>query len=231
MFAIFIFEPSAPERFLPMLPFLLLTLAAGWTPRRPGETEPPRWNWAPWVGAALLAAVVPVNAPAFIGPGNSNDRLAVAQLRDFTRTAAPGDLLVSVLIREPVTVLLEQKPFNPVCRGLDVATSQVFGTVGRSANWRVDFARRVLAQWALNKDVWITKWALRNGPPAEMGWVEGDDPLVRWREIPAFFEQFEFDKSTELPDGFEWFAQSGKNRAILDNMAKGDFAPAPEPKE
>ena len=231
VFAIFLFEPSSPERFLPMLPFLLLTLAAGWTPRRPEDTEPPGWKWAPWLGAALLAAVVPVNAAAFIGSGNSQDRLAVAQLRDFTRMAAPGDLLVSVLIREPVTVLLEQKPFNPICRGLDVPTSQVFGTVGRSAHWRADFSRRVLAQWTLNKDVWITKWALRDRPPAEMGWVERDDPLVRWREIPAFFEQFDFDRSTELPDGFERFARSEKNRGILDNMAADDVAPTPERKE
>jgi len=230
VFAIFLFEPSSPERFLPMLPFLLLTLAAAWTPRRAGETEPSGWRWAPWVGGALLAAVVPINAPAFIGPGNFQDKLAMAQLRDFTRTAAPGDLLVSVLIHEPVTVLIEQKPFNPVCRGLDVPTSQVFGTVGQSAHWRMDMARRVLAQWALNKDVWITKWAMRHSPPSEMGWVEGDDPVVRWREIPAFFEQFDFDRSTVLPDGFERFARSGKNREILENTAKRDISSTPQRK-
>jgi hypothetical protein len=231
VFAIFLFEPSSPERFLPMLPFLLLTVAAGWTARRPEETPSPRWRWLPWASAVMLAAVVPVNAPAFIGTGNSQDRLAVAELHDFTRSAAPGDLLVSVLIREPVTVLIEQKPFNPACRDLDVRTTQVFGTVGRSAMWREDWARHVLAQWALNKDVWITKWAMRDRPPAEMGWVEGDDPLVRWREIPAFFEQFDFDRSTELTDGFERLARSGKNREILDNIAKGDISRVREGKE
>jgi hypothetical protein len=63
-----------------------------------------------------------------------------------------------------------------------------------------------------------------------MGWVEGDDPAVRWREIPAFFEQFDFDRSTELPDGFERFARSGKNREILENLAKRDISSTPQQK-
>jgi len=30
VFAVFLFEPSSPERFLPGLPFLLFAMAAGW---------------------------------------------------------------------------------------------------------------------------------------------------------------------------------------------------------
>jgi hypothetical protein len=222
MFAIFLFEPSSPERFLPVLPFLLLTLAASWKPQGSGETKIPGGKWAPWVGGALLAALIPINARAFIGSGTQQDRLAIAQLRDFSQAAAPGDLLVSVLIREPVNVLIEQQPFNPVRRGLDVATYQVFGTVGQWASWRTDLARHVLAQWESHKDAWITKWAMRDRPPAPMGWVEGDDPTVRWREIPEFFEQFDFDRSTPLPDGFERMARSERNREIVESLLSGD---------
>ncbi len=226
-FAIFLFEPSSPERFLPVLPFVLLTLAAAWAPPPAGETRIQGHAWAPWAAAALLAAIVPVNASAFIAPGNFEDRLALAQLRDFKSAAAPGDVLISVLGHEPVTALIEQKPFNPVCRGAEVVTAQVFGPVGKTAKWREETARRVLAEWASNKGVWITKWALRDRPPAEMGWVEGDDPAVHWREVPAFFGQFEFDRSTELQEGFERFAHSAKNREMLESAARRDGSPAP----
>lgn len=222
VFAIFLFEPSAPERFLPVLPFLVLTLAASWRPGNPGEATNSGRPWALWASGALLAAVIPINAPAFIGEGVSQERLGVVQLQDFSKAAAPKDLLVSVLIREPVTVLLEQKPFHPVCRGLEVETYQVFGKVGPPVEWRTNLARHVLAHWGIHKDVWITKWAMRDRPPAAMGWVEGDDPAVHWREIPELFERLDFDRSTGLADGFVRLAHSEKNREILENLIKSD---------
>ncbi len=226
-FAIFLFEPSAPERFLPVLPFLLLTLAGAWKMHNQGEMNNASRNWAPWVGGALLAALVTINAPAFVGPGTLQDQMGLAQLRDFSQAAAPGDLLVSVQIREPVTVLIEQKPFDPVCRGLDIATYQVFGNPGLSENWRSQLTTRILEHWEIHKDVWITKWAMRDRPPAAMGWVEGDDPAVRWREIPKFFERFDFDRSTNLPDGFQRIARSKKNQEILKNPQNYDASKGP----
>ena len=214
-FAIFLFEPSSPERFLPVLPFLLLTAAAGCSGEGTGK-----WKWTQWAPAAMLLSVVPVNASAFLGSGTTH-QLAAAQLEDFARSAAPGDLLVSIVIREPVTVLIEQQPFDPLLRGLNIPTYQVLGNTGLSRLWRKELARRVLAQWTAGSDVWITKWGLQERPAAELGWVEGDDPDVRWHDVPAFLSQLEFDSSTARPDGFVRLARSDRNRAMLGPLANG----------
>lgn len=82
-----------------------------------------------------------------------------------------------------------------------------------------ELSRLVLRTWSNQHEVWITKWALLDSPPNAMEWVEGDDPVVRWRDIPTYFRQFDFDRSTARPDGFLRLAGSAKNRTLLEGAA------------
>lgn len=134
-FAIFLFEPSSPERFLPMLPFVLLTFAIAWRSLDAG----PIGKMAVWAASVLLLSAVAANAPAMAGLRSNQQRMVESQLHDFLQSAAPGDALVSVMQKEPVTLFLEQRPFDPAHRGIDVPTFQVLGTQGSWGTWRESF--------------------------------------------------------------------------------------------
>ena len=90
LFAVFVFEPSSPERFLPALPFLILALAAGWN-------APGGFPVAVARGVVcLFALLLPVlNWPTFSGSFSFTTQQARAQLYDFRSHAQRDDVLAS----------------------------------------------------------------------------------------------------------------------------------------
>jgi hypothetical protein len=100
-FALVLLEPSSPERFLPVLPFMLLTMAAGW--QGAGRS----------VVAGFAMALPLLNGPAFIEawPRTSDD--VAAQMQDVTSHASPRDLVVTVTFADPMAQWMEQRVFHP----------------------------------------------------------------------------------------------------------------------
>ena len=217
LFAIVLFEPSSPERFLPVLPFLLLACAAGW--RGPLR----------WVAGGVMAALPVINAPVFIEAFSPEQQSTFAQIEDYDRHAAPADLLVTVTFSDPLPQWLEQRIYHRSMRNRVVPTWQLIEvSTGRAQGWKERFATRVLRQWdGAKADVWIRQGALRGQPDEILRWVEGDNPALRWADVPAFLNLFDYDRRTELPVGFSRLARSEKNRRILEPLAAigGDQAP------
>jgi hypothetical protein len=215
--AILVFEPSSPERFLPVLPFLLLSTAAGWDSR---------WRLArfPRMAVCLFAVLLPAaNFPSFVGASSRVHQQLVTQLTEFRGSATPGDAVISVTMAEPLEQLI-QRPFDPLNRAGELhtlwAVDVMSGAAG--AQWASRVARFALASWDNGEAVWVEKAALAGAPADRLLWVEGDNPNVHWRDVPSFFRTFEFDKDSGGTDGFLRLSRSAGNEARLAGLAKTD---------
>jgi len=208
-FAIVLFEPSSAERFLPLLPFLFLSIvAASQHPSKLGRTV-----------LALLLISIPISnlPPAF---SFKREHPAEPQLRDFRRFAQGGDVMVTATHRDPLVNLVEQHPFLSVNRAGAPASYQLIEVASsRAALWREDFARKVLASWP-NQHVWIQLGMLDARPPAALGWVEGDNPSIHWKDILDFFAELDLDLRTAERNGFARLARSAANSQVLEALAK-----------
>ena len=207
---IVMFEPSSPERLLPVLPFLLLVLAAGWNSR---------WRRAGLLRLAVGAisvVIVAVNLVAFEPALSAEYRQAKAQVKDLREFARHDDDMVAMTPVEPVIVWVSGHPFDRAARTgvlrVDWAVNPIDGDV---ANWSNRFAKRALDSWNCGWEVWVEKSALGSRPNAGSLWVEGDNPVIHWRDIPAFFGGFDFDIQTRRPDGFMRLAHTPQNQSRL----------------
>jgi hypothetical protein len=212
IFAVFLFEPSSPERFLPVLPFLLLALCAGWD--SPGRT-------APILRAAVIAfaIVLPaINWPTFAGSFSPEIRRVHTQIADFRAHAQPRDVLVAVSAYEPLFEALVN-PLDPIRRPGDISAHALINVSGSEATqWRSRFARLALDSWREGREVWIVKSAMADRPESRSLWVEGDNPAVHWPDVPQFLRTLEFDGQTPSADGFVKLRRSAAVLERLDGL-------------
>lgn len=208
LFAVFLFEPSSTERFLPAFPFLFLIFALALDQR-----QAPRWLSFPVI---LLLVAFPLNNLLQAGRLGSEDRVSrtARRIAVLESSAKPGALVFAVTFQDdiyripalrPLDRRLAPKPFL-VTDTLEVASA-------RMEDWRGEFIRKTLAQWDAGQEVWIAERHLASRPDAEWLWVEGDDPRIRWRNLGEFFKDLEYDANAGAGrDGFLRVANSEANR-------------------
>lgn len=209
-FAVALYEPSSPERFLPVLPFFLLALAAAWE-ADPGKARATRMT------AMVFAALLPVmNGPTMLAGSAAESNGAQVRLAEFRRYAGRDDLLMPLVLTDPLVSFYNLAPFDPVNRPRPISMAPIIiAAMADTGDWRRRFGERVLERWREGADAWITKAALTDRPPASTYWVEGDDPRVRWRQIPEFLRRLEYDWETPGGDGFRRIRHSAANEAVL----------------
>ncbi len=209
-FALALFEPSSPERFLPILPFLLLALAAAWEAE--GKTAR-----AARVTAIVFVALLPVmNIPTMLAGSAAKSGRIEARLEEFRRFAGREDLLMTTLLTDPLTSFYNVVPFDRVNFPKPIRMEPIITVaMANTGDWRRKFAECVLEAWQGGAGAWIAKAALADRPPASTDWVEGDDPRVHWRELPEFLRRLEYDRETPDVDGFRRIRHSAANEAAL----------------
>ena len=208
LFAMALFEPSSPERFLPILPFLLLALAAGWEAAKARATR---------MAAIVFVALLPIiNGPAMLAGGATEGRRSKERLEEFRRYAGPGDLLTEPVLTDALQTFCNVAPFDPVNFPRPIwMESIVTVAMANTADWRRRFGESVLDAWQRGAETWVTKAALADRPPASTYWVEGDDPRVHWRDLPDFLRRLDYDRETPDWDGFSRIRHSAQNEAAL----------------
>ena len=222
-FAIVLFEPSSPERFMPLLPFAGIAIAA--------VLEDARCHlFASACVAILLVSSVVVNLAQKETVGDARLAQAKARMEALNHVVQPGALVFVLTFNDDLSGLPAIRPLD---HSLLTSRFKVSDTVEiaslRMLRWRAEFAQRALEQWAGNHEVWISERLLASRPEARWGWVEGDDPRIRWAELPAAFSGFEFDaKVLAGNDGFLRVAESENNRRRLatDFAETGQKQPA-----
>jgi hypothetical protein len=215
LFAIGLFEPSSPERFLPVFAFAYLAFAI--------VVSNARRHRVPFaIVAILLLSTTLVNLTlnsAFAGGDHSADaRRRIEALRNRVQ---PGALVTVLTLNDDVYRLRLTRPLD---RSLTSARFRVVDAVvvanRNTPRWRGIFAEEALGWWARHREVWISERLLAQRPDAHWLWVEGDDRRVRWAELPAAFSQLETDMHMMRGmDGFLRVAQTAANRERLTNWA------------
>jgi hypothetical protein len=208
--AVVVFEPSSPERLLPVLPFLVMALSAGWRSS---------WRWAAPLRAGIGVFVIllaMLNFPNFEWRRSAGHRQAQAQADDFRKHAQAHDLMLVTTMSEPVVRLL-QTPFDPVNRLGAIRYSLILNPIDNkdAAAWRRIVAHTILRDWGLGNNVWVMSSVLFDRPNKGSLWTEGDNPAVHWRDVPAFFRTLEFDAETSAGNGFARLRRSPANRERL----------------
>jgi len=207
--ALVVFEPSSPERFLPVLPFLLLSIAAAWSGARASSS-----GRGAVIAVSAFALLLPLaNLRAFVSPDTGYHAQAAAQVAALHANASSSDAVYTVTMAEPLEDL-SLHPFDPLNRAQPASPNWIIdGMRSDLSQWRSRFARLVESDWAQARAVWVEKAALADAPPGSLDWVEGDEQTIRWRDVPAFFHELEFDRAIGGADGFLRLAPSAANQA------------------
>ncbi len=202
-FALFVFEPSSAERFLPAFPFLFGALGAVFAGR----------GWPAALAALLPAAMLVGNLAALGGAGTERRDEAAARLQ-----AVPAGSRVMLLslrdgIYQSANVAIFDRRLNDPRRPFTDVIE--IGSV-RAGSWRREFSRHARKAWEEGMEVWISERVWAERPAPEWQWVEGDDPAVRWVDLPVFFATLETDQAVLTGrDGFRRLKRSEGNQARL----------------
>jgi hypothetical protein len=161
-----------------------------------------------------------VNLSVFEPALSADYRQSEAQLKDLRQFARPQDAFVAMTQVEPIIEWVAGHPFdrnNRECAlQMDWAVSPMEAGVSR---WRNRLARRALEDWSHGWDVWVEKSAMADRPNEASLWVEGDNPAIHWRDLPAFFRGLDFDTQTRRADGFMRLAHTQANQSRLLQFA------------
>lgn len=210
-FAIFLFEPGSPERYLPLFPFLALVIAF--------VLDHETW---PAVRGLVAASLLAVSLAGIVQSRIATHRLDEVAVRRVTALKgglAPGSVLWVLTTLEDVYTFAINRPFHPLNRPHPLPVDDViFAGSDRQRLWREDFAATTLRAFNANAPVWLSSRLLAPRPEADWNWTEGDSPYVHWKDLPAFFSRLDFAEKSGGSDGFIRIADTTANRSLLSHL-------------
>jgi hypothetical protein len=196
-FAIFVFEPSSPERYLPMLPFLSLICGRILLdmPKQRRITQ----------GIITLTFVsLAISNCWSLSAGKSREldaaqRARIIELRPKMKTT---DLLVA-LPKDELLFFASRATYDDINRPVPITMLEAVVPATASVPlWRETLRKQIVETWQKGGDVWISTRFWSATPKPEWGWAEGDDKRVTWKQITEFFAPFKTDLSSGGMDGF-----------------------------
>jgi hypothetical protein len=212
VFAVLIFEPGSAERYLPAYPFLCLAVAFCLS----------RWRHdriAVIICGAFMSIAIMVNVAALWRSSVLRQHQHTAdRARGLANRVGPGGV-VALLQNDDLYYLTSSFPFDPIVRRTSLPVYEVIALATEGAReWRQHFARRSVQALGQRQNVWVSKRLLAAEPHSDWGWNEGDDPSISWKDLPPFFRCLEYSADVGGSDGFLEVADSGQNRAFLDQV-------------
>ncbi|HEY2842990.1 MAG TPA: hypothetical protein VGJ09_05040 [Bryobacteraceae bacterium] len=207
-FAIALFEPSTPSRFISLLPFWSLALATGYLAS--GATVLRR---AALIAIPSLAAFVNLWTLTVHNPCSG---ALAARFDQILKTAHPGDMAVAITGLDDLYFTADQCRMQPEEDSAGLIVRTLLETGNQSApQWRDSVAENASQVWGRGGDLWIPKRLLADTPAPTWNWTEGDNPALKWSDFPAWFRRFSFDADVGGPDGFLRLAHTPENSARL----------------
>jgi len=219
IFAVFLFEPGSPERYLPALPFLLASVA--WVLRDAGSTR----RFTQWMIAAFLVCVVLNNGYSFFRPLVSReDRISEQRVEGFRAGLPRGSAVVILTIQDPLDDVLNRSPFGKINQPRPLPVFDAIEDFS-AERWQARLAARFEETWSDGGEVWISKRLWSTKPRPEWFWVEGEVPQISWPQIPRFANLLQTDADSGGEDGFVRLAANVPNRQLLaDILARAPHA-------
>jgi len=210
VFAIFIFEAGAIERYLPLFPVIFLALAFALCSERTPRAV--KYLLLGYVAAATLS-----NLSVMAKPLLNRQKVKVeSRMKDLQPLLKPGSRVVTSHIQDDLTQYNQNFLFDPAnTANLTFTVLELNGA--RIPTWHSHIAQQIFPVWGRGDDVWLSKRLLNARPRPEWNWVEGDDPRVSWTHLYDYFKQFELGQAVGDEDGFALLLPTEKNKKILQN--------------
>ncbi|MES1261396.1 MAG: hypothetical protein ABUS49_06630 [Acidobacteriota bacterium] len=211
LFAVFLFEPSQAERYLPAAPFLVF--ATGWIFRDFARQR----RATQWIIAGFLVAVVLNSGYSFAAPrvesANKDSWSRIATLRS---RVTGNSVAVVATNQDELENFTSRSIFGAVNRPQLFRLYDVIDPASlRSLQWREEFATVVFGVWKDGGEVWISKRLWSSQPRPAWNWVEGDGPYGSWGDLFKFFSVMQTDADADGSDGFARLARNDANTAYL----------------
>jgi len=202
-----------PERYLALYPALFVALAFMMTslPRRVGAL----------VAMLVIAALAACNLPALSRTKAAAECAVLAsRLASIPHTPVHTAVVVTPHALDPIVEYRARCP--DVALDSSSQPPQVFGLVmphtEGADSWRASLAARAGRAWAAGNRLWVSRRAFAERPANSSDWTEGDDPAVRWRDFPAFFDQLDTGASVGGADGFVEIVPTSTNRRFMEQL-------------
>jgi len=211
VFAVFVFEPGSPERYLPAYPFVIV--AVGWVLRENGAAGRGR-RAAIWM---FLAAMAATNVYSMFGPRIAReDSAALSRIDQLLQKADRRDLVAVLNNHDSLSLTLNRALFCSANRPAPMRLYDIVEVSTKRAElWRQQFAEEALGAWEAGRAVWVSKRLWSRAPDPSWEWVEGDDAALRWKDLPEFFTKLTTDGDSGERDGFLRVGRSPENVAAL----------------
>jgi hypothetical protein len=209
LFAVTLFEPSSPERFLPVFPFAYFAFAL--------VLDKARHYVVPSAFIVILLAGTTVVNLAGNTSAGAPFRETTERFHALNSNVQPGAVVTVVTMADDLYARPNAHPLEKSVASSRFRVMDATVVASRAVlRWRAAFAERTLEQWAQNREMWFSERLLALKPEARWLWVEGDDPRIHWPELPSAFGQLETDRKIEAGgDGFLRVAQTQANRVLL----------------
>ncbi len=215
-FAVVLFEPGSPERYLPALPFFLL--ATAWVLR---DVVISRRLTQLFIAAFLLCMIV-TNEYSFAAPRiDSENGASLARVSKLRERLTGAGIAMVATNQDDLVATLSRLAFDDINRPSPLTVYDIIEPGNnRVLTWRQDFAAQTLKAWESGGEVWVSKrvWSAR--PDRSWNWAEGDDPRISWKELPRFFATLSTDAESGGPDGFRRIAQNAATLAVLEPLTQ-----------
>jgi hypothetical protein len=209
-----LWQGNAIERYVPMFPVFFLAVGIAVAIRQTRTT-------AMSLGAVFVVLLAILNLAAMAKPVQDAREHAVSdRIRELEPLLHQGSVVATVTQMDEVWAFAGTFPFNPINASQRLGAYHIIepGT-NQALQWRELFAAAALKAWKQDADVWVSRRVLADRPLRSWKWVEGDDPVVSWKDVPAFFRQFDTDCTVGGQDGFLRLAKTSQNTARLTEIA------------
>jgi len=210
VFAIFIFESGAIERYLPLFPVIFLALAFALCSERTPRAL--KYLLLVYVAAATLSNLSVMAKPLL----NRQKAQVESRMKGLQPFLKPGSRVVTSHIQDELTQYNQDFLFDPA-NPANLTFSVLEPNSAQILIWHSHIAQQILPVWERGNDVWLSKRLLSARPRPEWNWVEGDDPRISWTHLYDYFKQFELGQTVGDDDGFALLLPTEKNKKILQN--------------
>ena len=210
-----LWEGGAIERYLPLYPAVFITLAHSSTSQRSLRT-------LKYASIAFVAVMAFANLSVMAKPvQDRREQAVVRRLSELQAVLKPESLVATVNQQDEVWAFRWTFPFDPINLDERVNTYHLIEpSTDRVLTWREHFAAASVDAWRKGGDVWVSTRVQSARPLRDWNWVEGADPNIAWRDVPAFFSKLQFGEVVGSDDGFSRMLPSAQNRAALVPLAR-----------
>lgn len=206
-FAVFVFETSQSERYLPFYPALIVALCILLKQANGNR------NIGRFAGLFLLVLAV-VNLKAYAIDVRTAAQQSLQRMRLVYEHSQPDDVTLILSQDDPLAGFSGKHPFDAMDQGDEARLYMVMDI--RHDRWNAAPSCRVLRAWQAGANAWISKRLIASQPLPSWDWIENDNPAVHWRDLAAFFNRLDTNADIGSEDGFLRVARSAHNAALLE---------------